>query len=693
MKRLATVLSAIGLAVVASAQSTIVIPNGTATTEGNSSNAFPWGRGGTGLIIATLYDSSNFTNQGIASPIIISRLRWRVDAGTSRTWVNSSYSTATVNLSTCPVDQGSAVSASPMTNYQGADMVTCYTGPVSWLAGSTTAPGPAATWSIDLPLTTPFLYDPSLGDLNIETDLPVQTFTGTTVQLDVQTTGSNSSRIYISTGYPSGATVATLNHGVVCELTYTPASGLHAGFSADVTSGISPLTVNFTDQTYTSDPGGITSWAWDFDGDNVVDSTLQNPTFVYTNCGTYNVSLTVTDASHAPSTLLRTAYIQTDRVTANFTSQLIGPMLVQFTDTTSPAATSWAWDLDGDNIVDSTQQNPAWVYANTNPVNVTLTATRLCAPASSVTKVVVPAQQISHNVAPNNGLSTGASVYFDANVLNPLGVAISSMDVFGSVVNVPFTVDMYVKPGSHVGFEGIAAEWALVGTATGTSASATTLPSNALFPQTIYLPAGQFGIKLLYNGTGPRYMNVTGPSTVANGDLSLTLGVSRGTTVALPWSGSNIANRAWSGTFYYGTQNITGAASYGTFGPGCAGSMGVSKLTANMPQLGSTLNVTVNNMPFNAGFMMLGFSNANSIFGPLPFDTSLYGAPGCFGRVSTEVSVLILGAGNSAIWSFVIPNDPGFQGMQMYNQAIVLDTGFNALGAVLSDAAAMLIGQ
>jgi hypothetical protein len=31
--------------------------------------------------------------------------------------------------------------------------------------------------------------------------------------------------------------------------------------------------------------------------------------------------------------------------------------------------------------------------------------------------------------------------------------------------------------------------------------------------------------------------------------------------------------------------------------------------------------------------------------------------------------------------------------MQMYNQAIVLDTGFNALGAVLSDAAAMLIGQ
>ena len=40
----------------------------------------------------------------------------------------------------------------------------------------------------------------------------------------------------------------------------------------------SPLLVQFTDTTFTSDPGGVTSWAWDLDGDNVVDSTQQNMT-------------------------------------------------------------------------------------------------------------------------------------------------------------------------------------------------------------------------------------------------------------------------------------------------------------------------------------------------------------------------------------------------------------------------------
>ena len=91
--------------------------------------------------------------------------------------------------------------------------------------------------------------------------------------------------------------------------------------------------------------------------------------------------------------------------------------------------------------------------------------------------------------------------------------------------------------------------------------------------------------------------------------------------------------------------------------------------------------------------MMTGFSNTNSVFGALPFDVTVYGAPGCFGRVSTDVTTLLLGAGNTAAWNFVIPNDPGLSGLPLYNQALVLDPGFNALGAVLSDAAGMIVGN
>jgi len=61
-----------------------------------------------------------------------------------------------------------------------------------------------------------------------------------------------------------------------------------ADFTADLTSGPVPLTVNFTDQS----TGDITTWSWDF-GDGST-STEQNPSHTYTDSGTYTVSLTVT---------------------------------------------------------------------------------------------------------------------------------------------------------------------------------------------------------------------------------------------------------------------------------------------------------------------------------------------------------------------------------------------------------------
>jgi len=61
-----------------------------------------------------------------------------------------------------------------------------------------------------------------------------------------------------------------------------------AGFTADLTSGPVPLTVNYTDQS----TGDITSWSWDF-GDGAT-STEQNPSHTYTDAGTYTVSLAVT---------------------------------------------------------------------------------------------------------------------------------------------------------------------------------------------------------------------------------------------------------------------------------------------------------------------------------------------------------------------------------------------------------------
>lgn len=65
-----------------------------------------------------------------------------------------------------------------------------------------------------------------------------------------------------------------------------------AEFGSDITSGCHPVTVQFTDLSFSH--FGINSWLWDF-GDGLT-SDEQNPTHIYTTPGIYTVSLAVSDA-------------------------------------------------------------------------------------------------------------------------------------------------------------------------------------------------------------------------------------------------------------------------------------------------------------------------------------------------------------------------------------------------------------
>jgi len=77
-----------------------------------------------------------------------------------------------------------------------------------------------------------------------------------------------------------------------------------ADFEASPTYGTAPLTVTFTDKS----TGTITQWEWDFDNDGNVDSTVQNPTYIYSNPGWYTVKLTVTGPLGS-DTLVKERYI------------------------------------------------------------------------------------------------------------------------------------------------------------------------------------------------------------------------------------------------------------------------------------------------------------------------------------------------------------------------------------------------
>jgi len=69
-------------------------------------------------------------------------------------------------------------------------------------------------------------------------------------------------------------------------------TGLEARFTADIRSGVRPLTVQFTDESL----GNPVSWLWDF-GDSGT-SAEQNPSHVFLTEGKYSVKLTISDGSN-----------------------------------------------------------------------------------------------------------------------------------------------------------------------------------------------------------------------------------------------------------------------------------------------------------------------------------------------------------------------------------------------------------
>ena len=104
-------------------------------------------------------------------------------------------------------------------------------------------------------------------------------------------------------GLPGGIGIPTPTETATPTPTPTP-EPLEASFTANVTVGNAPLTVQFTDES----TGDIaTSWSWDF-GDGST-STEQSPVHTYVSAGNYTVKLTVSN-THGSNVCTKSNYIQ-----------------------------------------------------------------------------------------------------------------------------------------------------------------------------------------------------------------------------------------------------------------------------------------------------------------------------------------------------------------------------------------------
>ena len=152
----------------------------------------------------------------------------------------------------------------------------------------------------------------------------------------------------------------------------TKSTSINADFYGTPTSGVTPLTVQFTDQS----TGDITSRSWDF-GDGQT-STSVNPSHTYQNVGTYTVQLTATGPGES-NTKTRTNYINvtsSSTPVANFygsPTSGVAPLTVQFTDQSTGDITSRSWDFGDDQT--STSVSPSHTYQNVGTYTVQLTAT------------------------------------------------------------------------------------------------------------------------------------------------------------------------------------------------------------------------------------------------------------------------------------------------------------------------------
>ena len=146
-----------------------------------------------------------------------------------------------------------------------------------------------------------------------------------------------------------------------------------ADFSVNISSGCSPIVVEFTDQS----TGSIVSWCWDLG--NGVTSTYQNTQALYIAPGTYNVTLTVYDntdcTGNSDSYSLAITVFKNPAAGFSTSSGNTGcsPLTVDFLDVSVEGdanITQWLWDFGDGNT--STQQEPSNTYYTAETYTVSL---------------------------------------------------------------------------------------------------------------------------------------------------------------------------------------------------------------------------------------------------------------------------------------------------------------------------------
>jgi PKD repeat protein len=187
----------------------------------------------------------------------------------------------------------------------------------------------------------------------------------------------------------------------------------NADFSAEPTTGNTPLAVAFTDRS----TGHPTSWTWNF-GDGK-ESTEQNPVHMYWSSGEFTVTLTASN-EFGSSDASKANFIHViPPLKAKFVADPKSgkvPLLVKFTDTSTGNPESWSWEF-GDGTT-STQASPVHAYSTPGAFHVNLTVSRGNNIDTSAQTIVAGGVPATDFVADSTTVSVSTPVHFTDKTLN-----------------------------------------------------------------------------------------------------------------------------------------------------------------------------------------------------------------------------------------------------------------------------------
>lgn len=175
---------------------------------------------------------------------------------------------------------------------------------------------------------------------------------------------------------PQTITVTAVNHlGMVTAThTITLYTPVQAGFVATPTTGIAPVTVNFTNLS----TGDFITCLWDF-GDGSTSDVCAEPNHIYVTAGVYTVTLTISGPG-GTDTLAQSDYVTIyEPAQADFIAsptEGIVPLSVNFTNLSIGDYEACLWEF-GDGMTSQACLDPDHTYTETGVYTVTLSVSGL----------------------------------------------------------------------------------------------------------------------------------------------------------------------------------------------------------------------------------------------------------------------------------------------------------------------------